>query len=100
MRRAFSPKGKEVRHVLLTLSRLRDREGNAIGTIGISKDVTKEKELQDRLVQSQAAAAIGQAVTAIQHAIKNMLNTLTGGSYLVRHGITKDNKERMEEGSQ
>jgi PAS domain S-box-containing protein len=94
----FLTKGKEVRHVLLTLSRLRDREGKAIGTIGISKDVTKEKELQDRLVESQAAAAIGQAVTAIQHAIKNMLNTLTGGSYLVRHGITKDNKERMEEG--
>jgi PAS domain S-box-containing protein len=94
----FLTKGKEVKHVLLTLSRLRDREGNAIGTIGISKDVTKEKELQERLVQSQAAAAIGQAVTAIQHAIKNMLNTLTGGSYLVRNGITKDNKERMEEG--
>jgi PAS domain S-box-containing protein len=94
----FLTKDREVKHVLLTLSRLRDREGKAIGTIGISKDVTNEKELQDRLVQSQAAAAIGQAVTAIQHAIKNMLNTLTGGSYLVRHGITKDNKERMEEG--
>jgi PAS domain S-box-containing protein len=77
----FLTKDREVKHVLLTLSRLRDREGKAIGTIGISKDITKEKELQDRLVQSQAAAAIGQAVTAIQHAIKNMLNTLTGGSY-------------------
>ena len=94
----FLTKGKEVRHVLLTLSRLRDREGKAIGTIGISKDITKEKELQESLVQSQAAAAIGQAVTAIQHAIKNMLNTLTGGSYLVRRGIAKDNEERMEEG--
>jgi hypothetical protein len=28
-----------------TLSRLRNREGATIGTIGISKDVTKEKEL-------------------------------------------------------
>ena len=80
------------------MSRLRDREGIAIGTIGISKDITREKELQGLVAQSQAAAAIGQAATAIQHAIKNMLNTLTGGSYLVRLGMAKDNQERIEEG--
>jgi PAS domain S-box-containing protein len=94
----FLTKDKEVKHVLLTLSRLRDRDGKAIGTIGISKDVTKEKELQSRLMQSQAAAAIGQAVTAIQHAIKNMLTALTGGSYLVRSGMVKNNEGRMEQG--
>ena len=94
----FLTKTGAVRDVLLTLSRLRDREGIAIGTIGISKDITREKELQGLVAQSQAAAAIGQAATAIQHAIKNMLNTLTGGSYLVRLGMAKDNQERIEEG--
>lgn len=94
----FLTKTEAVRDVLLTLSRLRDREGTPIGTIGISKDITKEKELQGLVAQSQAAAAIGQAVTAIQHAIKNMLNTLSGGSYLVRVGMAKDNRERIEEG--
>jgi PAS domain S-box-containing protein len=94
----FLTKTGAVRDVLLTLSHLRDREGTPIGTIGISKDVTREKELQGLVVQSQAAAAIGQAVTAIQHAIKNMLNTLSGGSYLVRRGMAKDNQERIEEG--
>jgi signal transduction histidine kinase len=80
------------------LSRLRDRDGNAIGTIGISKDITTEKKLKDLLAQAQTAASIGQAATAIQHAIKNMLNTLTGGSYLVRHGTAKKDQERIEEG--
>jgi PAS domain S-box-containing protein len=94
----FLAKNKAVRDVLLTLSRLRDREGVAIGTIGISKDVTREKELQNLVTQSQTAAAIGQAATAIQHAIKNMLNTLTGGSYLVRHGLSRDDRQRVEEG--
>jgi PAS domain S-box-containing protein len=94
----FLTKDKTIRHVLLTLSRLRDRDGNAIGTIGISKDITNEKDLKNLLMQSEAAAGIGRAATAIQHSIKNMLNTLTGGSYLMRHGITKNNKERMEEG--
>jgi PAS domain S-box-containing protein len=94
----FLTKSKAVRQVLLTLSRLRTREGVASGTIGISKDITREKELQDLVTESQAAAAIGQAVTAIQHAIKNMLNTLRGGCYLVRHGIAKNDEAAMEEG--
>jgi len=86
------------RNILLTLSPLRDGQGNRIGTIGISKDITREKELQRELVQSQKFAAIGQAVTGIQHAIKNMLNSLTGGSYLLRIGMAKDNQERIKEG--
>ena len=94
----FLAKDGAVRDVLLTLSRLRDRDGRAIGTIGISKDITTEKELKDLLAEAQTAAAIGQAATAIQHAIKNMLNTLTGGSYLVRHGMAKKDQVRIEEG--
>jgi PAS domain S-box-containing protein len=94
----FLAKSGKTRHVLLTLSRLRDRHGNAIGTLGISKDITTEKELQQKLIQSESAAAIGRAVTGIQHAIKNMLNTLRGGLYLVRVGNRKENLERVHEG--
>lgn len=94
----FRTKEGEIREVLLTLSRLRDRDGNPVGTFGISKDVTREKNLQERLFQYEKDAAIGQAVTSIQHAIKNMLNTLTGGSYLARQGMVKDNEERVNDG--
>jgi len=94
----FITKDRVIRNVLLTLSRLRHRDGTAMGTIGISKDVTTQKELEDLLVKSQTAAAIGHAVTAIQHAIKNMLNTLTGGTYLARNGLSKRNQARIEEG--
>jgi len=94
----FLSKEGAVRNVLLTLSRLRNREGTAIGTIGISKDITHEKELQDLLIRSQAAASIGEAATAIQHAIKNMLNTLTGGAYLMRRGMAKNDHEMMDDG--
>ena len=91
-------KDGRVRNVLLTLSRLRDAEGVPIGTMGISKDITEEKRLQRELIQSQKFAAIGQAVTGIQHAIKNMLNALKGGAYMVRVGIAKDNRQHVEEG--
>jgi len=91
-------KDGELRNVLLTLSRLRDHEGKPIGTFGISKDITEERRLIRQVIQSKKLAAIGEAVTGIQHAIKNMLNALKGGSYLVRKGIEKDNKQRLEEG--
>jgi len=91
-------KDGQVCNVMLTLSHLRDRQDNPMGTIGISKNITREKKLQQELVQSQKFAAIGQAVTGIQHSIKNMLNALKGGAYLVRNGMTKNNRQRIEDG--
>jgi len=91
-------KDGQVCNVLLTLSHLRDRQGNPMGTIGISKNITQEKKLQQELVQSQKLAAIGQAVTGIQHTVKNMLGSLSGGAYLVRVGMAKDNQERIQKG--
>lgn len=37
--------------ISLTISRLRDREGNIIGTVGISKDITEEKRLRTELAR-------------------------------------------------
>ena len=94
----FLTRDGDVRNVLLTLSRLRDGAGNPVGTIGISKDITREKQLLRDLVHAQKFAAIGQAATGIHHAIKNMLNALKGGGYLVRLGVKKDHPEHIEEG--
>jgi signal transduction histidine kinase len=94
----FLAKDGQIRDVLLTLSRLRDRKGNALGTFGISKDITQEKLLLRELVQSKKFAAIGEAVTGIHHAIKNMLNTLKGGAYLVDLGLDKDRRAQIAEG--
>ena len=97
-RTRFKTRDGDIRHVLLTLSRLKDRKGHIIGTLGISKDITVEMDLQKKLIQSEQAAAIGRAVTAIQHAIKNMLNTLKGGLYIVQVGHKKKQDERIVEG--
>jgi PAS domain S-box-containing protein len=94
----FRAQDGEVRNVLLTLSRLRDADGRPVGTMGISKDITREKQLLRDLVQAKKFAAIGQATTGIHHAIKNMLNSLKGGAYLVRLGMKKGQPEHVEEG--
>ncbi len=88
----------EIRDVILTLSRLRAPDGTPIGTFGISKDVTREKRLQRELLLNAKLVAIGQAVTGIQHSMKNMLNALTGGSYMVNTGIEDEDRDLLEEG--
>ena len=97
-RTRFTTRSGEIRHVLLTLSRLRNRRGEMIGTLGISKDVTTEQELQEELIRSEKEAAIGRAVTHIQHSIKNMLNTLRGGLYVMQVGIKKSQRDYIDEG--
>jgi PAS domain S-box-containing protein len=94
----FRTKDGQIRNVFMTLSRLRDRKGNLTGTYGISKDITNEKILLKKLFRSEQEAAIGRAITAIQHAVKNMLNTLRGGLYVARLGQKKDRPERITEG--
>ncbi|UCC79439.1 MAG: PAS domain S-box protein [Candidatus Zixiibacteriota bacterium] len=94
----FLTKEGKAKDVLLTISRLRNPTGEIIGTIGISKDITEEKRLQNQLIQSQRLAAIGEVFTGIQHSLKNMLNACKGGSYMVRTGLAKDDRKMLEEG--
>jgi PAS domain S-box-containing protein len=87
----FQTKDGKVINVLNTISRLRDHNGEVISTIGISKDITREKSLQNY-------AAIGQVFTGIQHSMKNMLNACKGGAYMVRLGLKKDDSDMFKEG--
>lgn len=69
-----------------------------MGTMGISKDLTEELRLQVQLLRSKRMAALGEAITGIQHSIKNMLNVMKGGSYMVKLGLAKDDRNMLEEG--
>ncbi len=94
----FITKHGEARDVLLTLSRLRKPDGIPIGTFGISKDLTNEKKLQRQLIQSERFTAIGQSFTGLQHSLKNMLNAMKGGAYMVKTGIKKSDQEMLGDG--
>lgn len=94
----FLTRKGEARDMLLTLSRLKNPQGAVVGTIGIGKDITEEKRLQKKLIQSQRLAAIGEVFTGIQHSMKNMLNACKGGAFMVKTGLKKDNRKMLEEG--
>lgn len=94
----FITKDGDLRNVMITLSRLLGPGGASMGTLGISKDITEELRLQVQLLRSKRMAALGQAITGIQHSIKNMLNVMKGGSYMVKLGLSKDDKAMLLEG--
>ncbi|TWT34938.1 ATP-binding protein [Blastopirellula retiformator] len=50
------------------------------------------------VVQSERLAAVGQAVAAISHHVKNILQGIRGGSYLVEEGIKGTDVPLIEKG--
>jgi len=94
----FVTKDGDLRNVMITLSKLIAPDGKPLGTMGISKDLTDELRLQVQLLRSKRLAAMGEALTGIQHSIKNMLNVMKGGSYMVKLGLSKDDKAMLIEG--
>ncbi|MDO9567103.1 MAG: response regulator [Candidatus Desulfaltia sp.] len=60
-----------------------------IGSVGFFQDLREIKRLQKELIQSERLAAVGQTVAGLAHGIKNILNGLKGGVYIVNTAMKK-----------
>ncbi|MCW5977161.1 MAG: PAS domain-containing protein [Bryobacteraceae bacterium] len=78
--------GKEM-YVVVHTSPIRDSLGEITAVMEVSDDITELRTLQDKL------AALGGLVSSIAHSIKNMLEGLRGGVYIVNLGL-RDNNQR------
>jgi signal transduction histidine kinase/CheY-like chemotaxis protein len=66
-----------------------DSEGRPIGWLELYNDVTGEREIQSKLLQTEKMAALGQLVSGIAHELNNPLTTIMGyGQLLLGHGLT------------
>ena len=50
------------------------------------------------LVQSERLAAIGQTIATLSHHVKNILQGIRGGSYLIEAGLQRDDTEAVRRG--
>jgi len=60
-----------------------------IGSVGFFQDIREIKRLEKELIKSERLAAIGQTIAGLAHGIKNILNGLKGGVYIVNTALKK-----------
>ena len=72
--------------------------GKMIGTIHIAKDITEEKRLKKKIIQSEKLVAMGEMASGIAHQINNPLNSILAYStYLLENlGGRDQNREELE----
>jgi two-component system, NtrC family, sensor kinase len=69
-----------------------------IGSVGFFRDLRELKRLQEELIKSERLAATGQTVAGLAHYIKNILNGLKGGTYVLNVALDKNNTDKVKNG--
>lgn len=68
-----------------------DREGRAMGWLELYYDVTSERQIQSKLLQTEKMAAVGQLVSGIAHELNNPLTAIMGyGQLLLGQGLAPE----------
>lgn len=71
------------KYVLLTLTHIKNVDGDIIGSIIIGTDITEFKKEQQKLMQQEKLALLGQMGAEIVHETRNFLTTIKGRGQLI-----------------
>jgi PAS domain S-box-containing protein len=83
--------GKEAQMIVYTAP-LYDLSGQIFSVMEMSTNISEVKRLQRELT------TLGEAVAVTAHGIKNILNGLTGGAYVVQSGLKRGDSELAQQG--
>jgi two-component system, NtrC family, sensor kinase len=79
--------------------RLTDEHLRAVVTVARQSALSIEsRQFQDALVRAERFAAMGQTITVLSHHIKNILQGVRGGSYLIRMGLDQKKDDFIRQG--
>jgi PAS domain S-box-containing protein len=72
--------------------------GAATGVVCFFQDLREIKRLQKQLIENERLSAIGQTFAGMAHYIKNILNGLEGGLYMVNTSLKKNKPDLLPKG--
>ena len=78
------PGNSSVKGILVSTSPLRSREGEVIGVLTVFEDITKIKNLENKLEISSRLAAMGEMVAGVAHQIRNPLAVMKVSMEILR----------------
>ncbi len=58
----------------------------------------ENSRLHRELAAKERLAAVGQAISGVAHCVKNALNSMTGGSYILELGLENESLDRVAKG--
>ena len=85
-------KDGEIIEVSLTISPVRDRQGNIVGSSKIAREISARKKMERLLIQSEKLAATGRMAATIAHEINNPLDAVMNLVYLARTSLPGNSK--------
>jgi two-component system sensor histidine kinase PilS (NtrC family) len=91
------PDGEEIK-LGLSISALKDHQGNKVGQIIIFQDLTHIKEMEESMRRSEKLATIGQLAAGIAHEIRNPLASISGAIQLLKEekGVEGSSQRLMD----
>lgn len=80
--------------VLLTAHPLIDRRGRTVGYQGLIQDVTRQRQMQQQLLQSEKLATIGSLAAGVAHELNNPLGGIVVYAHLLLEQLAEDDPRR------
>ncbi len=80
----------EARWLLTTKVPWRDAHGTIIGLVGIGRDITDKKHLEEQFLRAQRMESIGRLATGIAHDLNNILAPILISIALLRQKVQDD----------
>jgi two-component system, cell cycle sensor histidine kinase and response regulator CckA len=71
------------RTLLLTRSPLRDHDGRIIGVLGLARDVTEQRQLEERLSRAHRMESVARLAGGIAHDFNNLLTVILGSAEIL-----------------
>ncbi|HEY9060882.1 MAG TPA: MASE3 domain-containing protein [Pseudobacteroides sp.] len=84
------------KHVLFHSSPIKNTKGQTIGHIGVSSDITQYKKEQEKILQQEKLAIMGQMGAGIVHETKNHLASIKGYCQLLSISSNEKSKKYIE----